>query len=340
MKPVSIIGGGLSGLSLAGALQRAGVETTLYETRAYPQHKVCGEFICGVNEEVLGSLELNHIITSSIHHSKMKWYMGDSLIAKSKMPKTAWGISRYELDQFLAHRFQKDGGTLIKEKRTIENREGVVLGCGKGKNSAKKWIGLKVHLTQVPEEWKNGLQMYVGNAGYVGLCAVDESRVNLCGLFLVNPSVKGKGSELLRNYIQEIGLSALAEQMIECEKDENSFSAVAGFSLGPQSKNGNFQLGDASYLIPPFTGNGMSMAIESAYLASQTLLRYCRGELDWSQSCVLYNQKFQVQFKKRARLAQIIHPVLFSPLGRASLTGLARTNLLPIQTLFTQLRTP
>jgi hypothetical protein len=35
------------------------------------------------------------------------------------------------------------------------------------------------------------------------------------------------------------------------------------------------------YLIPPVTGNGMSMAFESAELAVEPLAAYSRGELDW-----------------------------------------------------------
>ena len=341
MNPVSIVGGGLSGLSLAGTLQREGVPVTLYEARSYPKHKVCGEFICGVSEQILRELGLTKIITDSIHHREMQWYIHDELVLDCALPQVAWGISRYELDQALANRFVDEGGVLVKQKCPLTSSPGVVMGIGKGKTAKKKqWIGLKLHLTDVPVEWKSGLQMHVGDAGYVGLCAVDPQRVNFCGLFRVNPSIKGKGSDLILNYLRANHLQALADQVLECQRDEDSFSAVAGFALGSQATNADFALGDATYLIPPFTGNGMSMAIESTYFARQALLSFSSGESSWEQCCETYHDNFRAYTKKRAWLAEALHPLLFSQLGRHSLTILARSSLLPIQTLFTQLRTP
>jgi 2-polyprenyl-6-methoxyphenol hydroxylase-like FAD-dependent oxidoreductase len=45
-KPITIVGGGLAGLTLGIGLRRRGVPTTLWEAGHYPRHRVCGEFIC------------------------------------------------------------------------------------------------------------------------------------------------------------------------------------------------------------------------------------------------------------------------------------------------------
>ncbi|MGZ4157476.1 MAG: FAD-dependent oxidoreductase, partial [Bacteroidia bacterium] len=42
---VSIIGGGLAGLTLAVQLADAGYSCVLFEKNKYPFHKVCGEYI-------------------------------------------------------------------------------------------------------------------------------------------------------------------------------------------------------------------------------------------------------------------------------------------------------
>lgn len=42
---VSIIGGGLGGLSLAIQLADAGYRVILFERKKYPFHRVCGEYI-------------------------------------------------------------------------------------------------------------------------------------------------------------------------------------------------------------------------------------------------------------------------------------------------------
>ena len=52
MREIEIVGGGLSGLSLGIYLRRRGVPVRILEAGAYPRHKVCGEFVCGVSNDV------------------------------------------------------------------------------------------------------------------------------------------------------------------------------------------------------------------------------------------------------------------------------------------------
>ena len=47
MKPVTIVGGGLAGLTLGIALRENSVPVHIYEAGTYPRHRVCGEFISG-----------------------------------------------------------------------------------------------------------------------------------------------------------------------------------------------------------------------------------------------------------------------------------------------------
>ena len=49
MKPkgITIVGGGLAGLTLGIALRQQQVPVTVWEAGRYPRHRVCGEFISG-----------------------------------------------------------------------------------------------------------------------------------------------------------------------------------------------------------------------------------------------------------------------------------------------------
>ncbi len=58
-KPITIVGGGLAGLTLGIALRRRGVPVILCEAGHYPRHRVCGEFISGRGLEVLARLGLH-----------------------------------------------------------------------------------------------------------------------------------------------------------------------------------------------------------------------------------------------------------------------------------------
>ena len=53
---ITIIGGDLTGLSLAIALRKNGIPVILHEAGTYPRHRVCGEFISGVSPATLDTL--------------------------------------------------------------------------------------------------------------------------------------------------------------------------------------------------------------------------------------------------------------------------------------------
>ncbi|MBK1855714.1 FAD-dependent monooxygenase [Verrucomicrobiaceae bacterium 5K15] len=337
MKEIEIIGGGLAGLSLAIYLRKLGVDVTVFESGSYPKHKVCGEFICGVDEAVLQDLGIQEVIDQSQHHTTMKWWMGDSLVLADRLPTVAWGLSRYRLDEDLAHLLVDRGGRLQCGQRVqTEDAESRVWATGKRKKSGR-WIGLKIHVTDAQIE---GLEMHVGERGYIGLCGIEEGKVNCCGLFRVDKSLRGSGSELIAAYLQANGLLGLAARCRNWQKDEASFSATAGFSFGKQEQVGGLCVGDASYLIPPFTGNGMSMALESSWLAGPWLARYAAGELTWSAACEGYDHECVAFFRKRMSLSGNMQPLLFHRLGRMLLKTAAKTGTLPFQSLFHHLRTP
>ena len=52
-KPITIIGGGLAGLTLGIGLRQLGAPVTIWEAGRYPRHRVCGEFISGNGQAVL-----------------------------------------------------------------------------------------------------------------------------------------------------------------------------------------------------------------------------------------------------------------------------------------------
>ncbi|PQJ27746.1 NAD(P)/FAD-dependent oxidoreductase [Rubritalea profundi] len=338
MKEIQIIGGGLAGLSLGIALRNNGVPVVLHESGVYPQHKVCGEFICGVEDSVLENLGIQTCLDNAKIHQRLKWWVDGVKVVDKALPRPARGISRYVLDQRLAEHFEKLGGLLMTPSRVRSDfGEGVVRACGKRKSGHKEWIGLKLHFLK---DDLAGLEMHLGKIGYMGLCDVGGGRVNACGLFQMNSQIKGKGRQLFFNYLRSAGLDYLAGILDELESDDSSFSATAGFALGKQELQNGFSIGDAQYLIPPFTGNGMSMALESSALALESLLAYSVGDISWDAAQKEYHRKLKSQFGKRTALASSIHPLMFNNIGRASLKQLAKRDLLPIPFLFTQLRTP
>ena len=80
--------------------------------------------------------------------------------------------------------------------------------------------------------------------------------------------------------------SPLHQRLASAEFDEDSFCAVAGLSLRPYRAvaRADCCIGDAITMIPPVTGNGMSMAFESAELAIEPLAAWSRGETSWAET--------------------------------------------------------
>jgi 2-polyprenyl-6-methoxyphenol hydroxylase-like FAD-dependent oxidoreductase len=135
------------------------------------------------------------------------------------------------------------------------------------------------------------------------------------------------------------GLHGLVTRIFSARVDETSFLGVAGFRLGRQSKcQGIATLGDAWAMIPPFTGNGMSMAFESAELAVEPLQTWQSGRETWSRALARIRQRLASHFAKRLFWARVMHPFLTTDIGQAFFTVVSRSGLLPFKSCFRALR--
>lgn len=330
---MTIAGGGLAGLALGLGLRRRGVPVVLHEASHYPRHRVCGEFISGVGEATLEALDLVEPLADARRHWAVSWHRGGRRLLDRELPAAALGISRRRLDERLAARLRQVGGEVVEgSRRSRKPAVGTVWAAGR-RPVRSGWIGLKCHLRDFPME--SGLEMHLGTNGYVGLTPVEDGRVNACGLFRVDRGRKGAGSELMLEYLRCGGLGALAERMVV--RDEASFLGVAGFQLGWQATPG-MAIGDAAGMIPPFTGNGMSMALESAELALEPLADWSAGRLEWAAASAEVRRRARRRFRRRVSNALVIHRVLLHDLGQRLLEWTAVRGLLPFRPLLALVR--
>lgn len=328
LKPVTIIGGGLAGLTLGIALRQQGVPVTIYEAGNYPRHRVCGEFIHGNGVRSLERLGLLNDLkrVGAVAGERAAFFSGNLSTPSRLLPTPALCISRFILDAWLAEQFQNLGGELkLNTRWSGEFKEGVVRAGGRRPEGiADGWrlFGLKAHATGV--ELSADLEMHFVPSGYIGLCRLASGAVNVCGLFRSRtpvPDLSTKWKEWLRGPKDSLLVSRLEHAVF----DDESFCSIAGISLRPRHA-GEYQeicVGDALTMIPPLTGNGMSMAFESAELSLEPLVQYSRSEATWEKARQQIAGRCDHAFARRLRWASLIQRGLFHSLARRVVFTLA-----------------
>ncbi len=349
MKTIVIIGGGLCGLALGCALRRRGVPVTLHEAGDYPRHKVCGEFLAGCHPSLLRQLAIEPALATARRNDRCQWYHRERPVLNTALPKPVPSLSRFRLDAALAVRFQELGGELRTGSR-IRGRSmqspGYVDCSGRRPNPGSPWVGVKIHLRGI--RLGADLEMHLGSHGYTGLCYVEDGCVNLCGLFHRDtlPARTTSRVDYFAALLRANGLSLTAARVAECETDPASFRAVAGLDYrlkpsrgampaSPEQSGSTPRLGDASGLTPPFTGNGMTLALESAARAVPWLAAWAATpNADWARTCreVARGERRGAGF--RLLRARIMQSWLLNPRGQWTLATASRLRLLPFRLIY------
>ena len=318
-KPITIVGGGLAGLTLGIGLRRQGVPVTVWEAGHYPRHRVCGEFISGRGQESLTRLNVRGLLEQAGARSAATaaFFSTRQSSLPRPLPSRAMCLSRFTMDHALAVEFKKMGGVLREGQRWRDEDfgESIVRATGRraqAKENGSRWFGLKVHARNV--ELIADLEMHVSPRGYVGLCRVDGGAVNVCGLFRRRTD-EDSAPPTRREWLRGEPGSPLHRRLAAAEFEESSFCAVAGISLRPQRAvmRAECCVGDAITMIPPVTGNGMSMAFESAELAIAPLTAWSRGEMPWAGAQQAVAAQCDAAFGRRLAWAKWLQRMMLMP---------------------------
>lgn len=335
MRTIKIIGGGLAGLSLGIALRHRDVPVLIKEAGSYPRHRVCGEFISGLRDETIEALGLKSCFSDAAILREVAWYDARGQLRADQLPTPAIGLSRWTLDQRLASIFQELGGEIETSSRVDrkEKHDGQVDCAGRRPERNSEWLGLKCHVGNFREG--ADLEMHMSPKGYVGICRIENDAYNLCGLFRKSGLKSGSERPLIHDYLTHCGLEDLRLRIDWNSLVAESECSVAGMSYKPSQINAtDLNLGDAHGLIPPFTGNGMTMAFEHAALSLDPLVRYARSQLTWEESQQIIANLSRKHFSRRLRVARGLHRMLTSQKLFRLTSNFARTPLFPFQTFY------
>ena len=315
LKSITIIGGGLAGLTLGIGLRQEGIPVVIWETSHYPRHRVCGEFISGRGQEVLQRLGLIDALRAAGARPAFSaaFFSPTTQFPIHPLPAPALCLSRFVLDDLLAGRFRALGGELRTGTRwrgEVAAQEGLVRCTGRQVESGgagRQWFGLKAHAKSV--SLTADLEMHLAADSYIGLCRLAEDRVNVCGLFRARTTSTPVGQSW-KERLAGKGGSLLHRRLKAADWIPESFCAVAGISLFGRGTDAECSIGDAFTVTPPVTGNGMSMAFESADLALGAVAEYAAGRLPWGEVIAQVRHQCEAAFSNRLGWARLLEHIM------------------------------
>jgi flavin-dependent dehydrogenase len=302
MYDILIVGGGLAGLINSILLSGAGLKVLLIEKKTYPFDKVCGEYI---SNEVVPFLHSINAFPSGLEPENIKRFQLSSVAGASvilDLPQGGFGISRYSFDHFLFEKAQLAGAEFLLETIVqdivyeedcfnVTCRDGKVIpakivigsygkrsGLDKSLNrqfffKRSPYLGVKYHVKM--DFPRDLVSLHNFKGGYCGLAAIEGGKTNLCYLsetknLKTYGNIKTMEEELLcKNPF-------LKETFSNCEFISEKPEVINEISFDPKSTVEQHVLmsGDAAGLISPLCGNGMAMAIHSAKILSQLIIRF------------------------------------------------------------------
>jgi flavin-dependent dehydrogenase len=340
-----VIGGGLAGSMVAIRLATAGRQVTLLEKETTAHQKVCGEFLSPEAVGYLNQLKINPLDlgAATIRFVRLS---SKQRVVETTLPFTALSLSRFTLDEALLSRAEECGckvqrGSVVEQLNNQDNLRSAQLRGGEsvcahsvflatGKHDLRGWerehtgqddlIAFKLHWQLDPvqtEKLRDFIELFLFPSGYGGLSLVERNIANLC---LVVRQVElrriGGWKKLLasvlddnRNLKQRLeGARALWDRPL-------AISSIPYGRLAGQP-SGLWCVGDQAAVIPSFTGDGMSIALHSAALATEM---YLAGE-----SAEQYNHRLHDQLSRGMGLAIGLSRSMVTEAGRSlALFGLS-----------------
>jgi menaquinone-9 beta-reductase len=329
-REIRIIGGGLAGLTLGILLRRDGIPVQLHDAGTYPRHRVCGEFISGRGIEILRGLNLSNFPVRAAEARTVRFFNVNSSSPVLDLPEPAVAVDRATLDEQLAREFERSGGQLLLNSRWTESftTPGLVRATGRRlqRDAANGLLGVKAHARDVA--LTSDLELHFSDAGYIGLSRQPNGAVNVCALFKNRDSLKPARESSAPNFSELFTRSMgepIAERLRAAKFDPATFAAVAGISFRRESAiTDECRIGDSICMIPPMTGNGMSIALESAAIAAPFLRGYSFGHADWPETGQRIARACDRAFARRLAAAGLLQQVCFRRAGRAFLLAAVR----------------
>jgi flavin-dependent dehydrogenase len=337
------IGAGLSGCSAAIQLAKLGYRVLLLEQSHYPMHKLCGEFLSvEVTEsfEHLGIMEqVRKVGAQPIHRAYLTTSGGASF--RSKLPSTAMGLSRYQLDLMLFQRAQAVNVTCLDNTKvtgvTGNLAEGFIVNTTKGEFSGRlvlgafgkrssldrhlnrsfmqkrsPWIAYKGHFTGV--DIADVIELHSFPNGYCGLSQIETGEINVC--WIAHERVMKEPTHPELDIPESLAKNpVLADRFHQMQRVSPSLQGLSQISFAPKENfyNDICMIGDTAGMITPLCGDGMAMALRSAEIAVPLVSQFLEHQISAIAFKQQYAKAWRKEFQTRLQLGRVMHNCFVQP---------------------------
>lgn len=265
-------------------------------------------------------------------------------LLEQQLPSGGFGISRYRLDHALAGIARK-AGVVIEENVKVNDlvfgdagfdieasrqhfKAVVVCGChGKRSNMDIRWkrsfitatknklnnyIGVKYHIrSSFPADT---IALHNFKNGYCGIVKIEDDKYNLCYLTTAANLQGSKGMipEMERTILSENPHLRKIFAESEILFDSPVTISQISFDKKTQVEDHVLMIGDATGMITPLCGNGMSMALHGSKIAAGYIHRYLQGKITRSGMEQQYAGEWQNEFARRMQVGRLMQRLLGS----------------------------
>jgi flavin-dependent dehydrogenase len=358
----AVVGGGPAGAATASGLAKSGRQVLLIERSSGPHHKVCGEFLSADTRAYLADLGIDPGLLGAVPIDNVSLGTG---IASSvvELPFRALSLSRFRLDQAILDCAVNYGAELRRgvSIQSAEPREtgwdlhcsdGEAVRCrnlvaATGKRTLRgirderdgSMVGFKMHLEPSAETARalaGRVELFLVDGGYAGLELVEDGVANFCLVLERKMAARvGRGWPALQDFWAS-AIPSLARRLDGAlalwEKPIAVVCPIGGHlhTGSPRSENSVYHVGDRLAHIPPFTGDGLAVALASAALAVEHIRQ--------GHSPGAYLAKARRLTASAVRLASIVSGLATYSIGRAALMCAAATMPTLLQMIARQTR--